>query len=289
MINLKHNRYKLLGTSLLFSTFSMLGCENPPEVQPDSFRTSIQQELKKEKTSVFYGPSTNFLGGTARTWVEMVNGKPAAIGIELSEAALEHLDPSHGTGEHSHEMAEYSLKLPGQAHATGIKTIMVGWNPEGHPPVGTYNLPHFDFHFYMQTEGQIKQIQGGPDEAAKKLLARGVLPEKYDLEVPGEPFSVPHMGVHWVDYTSAEFTGKGFSKTFIYGSDKDKITFLEPMITLDYLLNLVPNTADVTPVPALRKHEDPGYYPASYMLKHDTMNKTYTIALTELERHNRNK
>ena len=288
-MNLKNNRYKLLGTSLLFCSFSMFSCEQQADVQPDTLRTSIQQELKKEKTSVFYGPSTSFLGGTARTWVEMVNGKPIAIGIEISEGALEHLDPAHGMGEHSHEAVEYSLKLPGQAHATGIKTVMVGWNPEGHPPMGTYNLPHFDFHFYMQTEGQIKQIQDGSDKETLKLIARGVLPENYDLEVPGVPLSVEHMGVHWVDKTSDEFTGKGFSKTFIYGSDKDKITFLEPMITLDHLLNLMPNTADVTPVPALRKHEDPGYYPASYMLKHDTENNTYTIALTDLEWHNRNK
>ena len=173
MINLKNNSYKLLGTSLLFCSFSMFSCEKQSDVQPDVLKASVLQELKKEKTSVFYGPSTNFLGGTARTWVEMVNGKPVAIGIEISEGALEHLDPSHEMGEHSHEMAEYSLKLPGQAHATGIKTIMVGWNPEGHPPEGTYNLPHFDFHFYMQTEGQIKQIQDGSDKEALKLIEIG--------------------------------------------------------------------------------------------------------------------
>jgi hypothetical protein len=257
---------------------ALLGCESQEDVQPDSLRASAQQELKKTKTAIHYGPVTPLLGGTARSWVETVNGKPSAIGVELSEGVLQNLPE---------EMGEYPLKLPGQAHATGVKTVWVGWNPMGHEPEGVYTVPHFDFHFYTITEGQIKQIPGGVDEGAYELLEKEVFPPMYIFGP--EPIAVPHMGLHWVDVTAPEFSPAGFSKTFIYGSNKDRVTFLEPMITLDYLLGLAPGASVETPIPSLLKHEDPGYYPGSYTVMYSATGGTYSIALTDLEWHNRNK
>lgn len=182
-------------------------------------------------------------------------------------------------------MFDVALKLPGQAHATGYKTITIGWNPQGHDPDPIYTLPHFDFHFYMQTEGQIKHITAGVDEGAYALLDKGVFPPFYGFGPPGsEPFAAPHMGVHWVNFLSPEFNGGMFTKTFIYGSHKDRVTFLEPMVTLAYLESLNEGAVDEDVVHNLNIYEDPGYYPNTYTISHT--DGTYRIALTDLEWHN---
>ena len=262
MFKLKTQGTRLLRTALLCFTLAMYGCEVEDFIQPE-----------KTRRVVHYGPTTSMLGGTARTWVEVVNGKPAAIGVEMSEEVLQDLPD---------EMGMFFLQLPGQAHATGIKTVMVDWNPMGHEPEGVYNVPHFDFHFFKITEAQVKQIGPGIDEGAYKLVERGVFPSIYTFGP--EPFAVPNMGVHWVDVTSPEFSPAGFSKTFIYGSLGDRVHFFEPMITVDYFKSLAPNASVKTPIPSLLKYEEPGYYPESYTIKHNAMNGTYSVALTDLER-----
>ena len=260
MINLKNYSHRLLGTFLLLCLLVMSGCELEDFIQPE-----------KPRAVVHYGPATSLLGGTARTWVEMVNGKPVAIGVEMSEGVLQDLPD---------EMEMSFLKLPGQAHATGIKSVMVDWNPMGHDPAGVYTVPHFDFHFFKITEAQVRQIGAGIDEGAYKLVDRGVFPPIYTFGP--EPFAVPNMGVHWVDVTSPEFSPAGFGKTFIYGSLGERVHFFEPMITLAYLKGMEANESVKTPVPSLLKHEEPGYYPESYTIKHSAMKGTYSVALTDL-------
>lgn len=46
------------------------------------------------------------------------------------------------------------------------------------------------------------------------------------------------MGKHFIDVTSLEFNKQSFTQTFIYGSYNSKVTFYEPMITLDFLKNV---------------------------------------------------
>ena len=283
MEKFKTSSQGLLNSIMFLLAFLVFSCENNEEVQPKVLANDQLDGVKQSKTSLYYGPAAEVGDGTARVWVQTEQGKPVAIGIELSEEVLVNL-PEHGMP------MEFILKLPGQAHATGYKTITVGWNPMGHEPDHIYTLPHFDFHFYMQTEGQIMQIEGGIDPGAYILLEKGILPGFYGFGPPGAPpFAVPHMGLHWVNFTSPEFQPGGvFSKTFIYGSDHDKITFLEPMITLAFLQSLPEGTEDVSVVPALNIYEDPGYYPATYTISH-LENGSYSIALTGLEWHNRHR
>lgn len=272
--------HRLLQLPLLLVLFMLVGCENNSDVQPNL--SAELESAKHGKSSVHYGPASMVGNGTARVWVEVEHGKPVALGVELSADALENIM--------SQPMYDISLKLPDQAHSTGFKTITLGWNPEGHEPLGIYTLPHFDLHFYMLTEGQIKQIAGGVDMGALELLEKGVFPPFIGFGPPGaDPMAVPHMGVHWVDFTSAEFRPGGvFSKTFIYGSHKDRVTFSEPMFTLDYLLSLNLGEEEIIPVPSLLIHESPGYYANTYTIRHN-MNGTYSIALTDLEWHNRHR
>lgn len=272
---------RLLQAIFFLLAFTLFSCQNNDEVQPNVLSTDLEGEIKSS-TAIHYGPATAIGDGSVRVWVEMVGGKPVSLGIELTEAALSDIL--------NHHVFNYALKLPGQAHATGFKTITLGWNPEGHEPDHIYTLPHFDLHFYMLTEGQIRQIDGGFDPGAYAIIENGLLPSSFGFGPPGSaPMAVPRMGLHWVDFTSPEFSPGGvFTKTFIYGSHQDRITFLEPMFTLDYLLNLEVGDPDVTVVPSLLIHESPGYYPGTYTISRNA-NGTYTIALTDLDWHNRHR
>lgn len=253
---------------VLVSFFLFSGCDKTQDAAPGLSTT--HESGQKGAVKTYYGSETEIGSGTAQVWVQTAQGKPVTLAIELTEDALMDIMEQ--------DMFEIALPLPGPAHATGYKTVMIGWNPMGHEPEGIYTLPHFDFHFYMQTMGQIMQIEGGPDAGAWSLVGT-VFPEFYVFGP--EPFAVPHMGVHWSDVRSPEFSPAGFSRTFIYGSYQDRVTFLEPMITLDYLLSLAPGESETIPVPSLLSYQDPGYYPLSYTITHTTYG-TYIIALTDL-------
>ena len=73
------------------------------------------------------------------------------------------------------------------------------------------------------------------------------------------------MGVHWADPTSPELSGKGkFSETLIFGSFDGKMTFVEPMVTYDFLKSS-PNLSKNVPTPT--KFVKAGYFPMKYSIK----------------------
>ncbi|WP_347159495.1 hypothetical protein [Pontibacter chitinilyticus] len=232
---------------------------------------------KDTKTKVYYGPATALGHGTVSSWVKTgKDGKPLAIGFKVSADALAMLEdlPSQ----------MYFLSLPQQAGVMPYQTLELDWNQHGHEPEGVYTLPHFDFHFYMISKDDVMNIAGGPDPGANTLLEKGVLPTVYTFGP--EPIAVPQMGVHWADVTSPEYSPAGFSKTFIYGSHGDKVSFLEPMITRAYLMSLDENESVKTSIPQLLKFEKKGYYPGTYTVTYDAQQDAYLVSLTDLKWHN---
>lgn len=216
-----------------------------------------------EKGGVFNGPKMTMQHGSAWSWIKLdAAGNPSQLGLSIDDAAMKSLPSSSaGTGEgHEHE-AVVILPLDGVAKAaTPFDHIETDWNPNGHEPAGIYDKPHFDFHFYMVPEGEVAAATN-----AEKLNANppaDYLPQNY---VPGAP--VPQMGKHFVDVTSPEFAGQPFTQTFIYGSYDGKITFYEPMITLDFLKS---TTTYEKPIPQPSKFRKAGYYPTKMRVsKHD--------------------
>jgi hypothetical protein len=96
-----------------------------------------------------------------------------------------------------------------------------------------------------------------------KLPAAAYLPPTYIAPAPG----VPMMGKHWLEATSPELNGQQFTQTFLYGSYDSKVTFYEPMITLNFLKN---NSNYERDIPQPSKYEVAGYYPTKMrVLKHD--------------------
>jgi hypothetical protein len=101
---------------------------------------------------VFYGPTVPVGNGTARAWVRQNDeGDPVEVGIDLSEKALQNLPD---------ENASWVLLFPRTKGKNFYTHMLVDWNPHGHEPVGVYDLPHFDFHFYYVSNEERLGIPG---------------------------------------------------------------------------------------------------------------------------------
>ena len=235
-----------------------------------SFLESCQMEgeIIIPSSTTFYGDSIAIGNGYAKAWVsENSNGDPTAVGINISEKGLEELPDS---------LAQFVLPLPKNKGKDFYTHALLDWNPEGHEPPGIYNLPHFDFHFYIISNEERMSI--GPKDTVQFANAPDSMyvPSSY-MQIPG---GVPGMGAHWADLLSSEFKGEIFTKTFVWGSYDGKFTFWEPMVSLNYLLTH-PN--DVVPLRQPEAYQRDGWYATKYKVSYSTNPNKYTVALTNLQ------
>jgi hypothetical protein len=228
--------------------------------------------------TTYTGKVVRLGNGTAHTVVRTdASGKPVSIGVVLTEKALEGL-PAAAKGPHSD--VPFQLPMPVKGPKTVVDHVVVNWEPQGHPPEKVYDVPHFDFHFYLPGAAYQKKVHfkneaesGDPgQQPAAEMLATGyVVP-------PGT--AVPKMGVHAINPASPEFKGQPFTSTFIYGYHNKKLTFLEPMASLDFLKS---KPAFSAPVGRPSKYLKAGAYPSSYSIKYDNATRSYEVSLDGLQ------
>ena len=221
---------------------------------------------------IFKGPVKNFQQGKATTWVQLdKNGKPEKLAITIDAAAMNSLDPgSDAPGED--EMNSVSIPFPNKAGVTPFTHALIDWNPHGHEPAGIYDQPHFDFHFYMESEAEHLTIPLYQQDSSKFLNypAPEYLPANYFNAGGG----VPQMGCHWIDVTSPELHGQLFTQTFLYGSYNGNVTFYEPMITKAFI---DANSSFERQIPVPSKFKIAGYYPTKMTLS--TIQGAVTVTL----------
>jgi hypothetical protein len=228
---------------------------------------SESSPLKSQTTQTFNGPTVPVGNGIARAWIKQdKNGIPSAVGITLSEKALEKL-PDH--------IEQYVLEFPDHAGSYFYTHALVDWNPQGHEPPGIYDLPHFDVHFYIISNEDRLAIGPNDDAQFENIPAANYIPPQY-VKIPD---GVPQMGAHWIDVLSPEFNGGIFTKTFIWGSYDGEFIFWEPMFTMDYLLSQ-PN--DEVPLRLPDAYQRDGWYATKYKISYSTRPGEYNIALTGL-------
>lgn len=225
---------------------------------------------------IVYGPSQQLGNGIARTYYEMRDNLPVALGVALSETALQGLPAPDGA---PHGAGQLLVMPPG--NPTPFQFLELNWNPGGHEPPGIYDRPHFDFHFYrvpQSVRASIDPADSAFQRKAAKFPEAAFIPARY---VAPAPEAVPFMGVHWIDPTSPEFTGQGFSRTFIYGTWDGLLIFAEPMITKAFL-ETKPNVT--IPIPMAERYQTAGVYPSAYSIRWDEASRQYFVALTGLTR-----
>lgn len=228
------------------------------------------------RAGTYDGPAQAIVGGTGQAFVRLdASGLPTAIGVRLSEAALAGLPTQPPPGA---DGWEYVLTLPKEAERSGYNHIGIDWNPKGHIPPGVYDVPHFDFHFYLISPGQRNRITATGADLAKvrRAPAPGFMPEGYVLP---EGTEVPRMGAHAIDPAAPEFNKQPFTRTFVYGFYDGQVVFLEPMMTKAFL-ETKPNAIAQVRLP--KRFALPAYYPASYRVKYDAARREYVISLENL-------
>lgn len=171
--------------------------------------------------------------------------------------------------------------MPDQAKGTVIDHATFDWVPHGHPPMGVFDKPHFDTHFYFIPDAAVQAI--GPQDP--QFLAKAArnpegkyMPAAY-VTIPGpiEEQAVPGMGVHWVDGTKPPVPGQfQFTQTLISGAWDGSYIFTEPMFTRDWLLTNPNFTGDI-PQPAAYQHAT--RYPTTYSISFDNDAKEYVVSL----------
>jgi hypothetical protein len=211
-----------------------------------------------------YGKTVALFDGKAQSFVlKDAAGVPQTIGFSFSEDALTNL-PGTNT--------MVTIPAP-EDNGTLVDHMSVDFNVHGHEPVGVYDVPHFDLHFYMIPE--MEQMAIVPGSEMEVLPPAEYIPQDYIPFPSGDPM----MGKHWGDQTSKEFHGQPFDRTFIYGSYNGKFIFHEAMVTLDFFKS---KQSFTDPVKQQQKVQREGYYPQTYSVTYDAANKIYTVTLNEL-------
>ena len=217
---------------------------------------------------IFKGPVTQFHAGKTWTWGELdANGNPLRIAISIDDAAMNSLDEG-GLLRTTHGTENMTLVFnPRIVAATPFVHALLDWNPHGHEPAGIYDVPHFDFHFYMTSVADREAIPPYEVDSTGFLNfpAPGYMPTTMpNLYVP-TPGGVPAMGAHWIDISTPEINGGIFTQTFLYGSYNGKATFYEPMITKAFL---DANATFTRNIPTPNRFAKAGYYPTSMRVEH---------------------
>jgi hypothetical protein len=232
-----------------------------------------------ESQAVTYEGKARHIGrGTAHAFVRTdASGTPVSIGVAFSPGMLEGLpEPAKGGSPDF----PYLLSMPAKGPRTIVDHVVVDWESAGHPPPHVYDVPHFDFHFYLVSRAERMKVafksesaSGDPGQQPppERLPAGYVVP-------PGTAMS--RMGVHAIDPSAPEFHGKPFAATFIYGYYNKRLTFVEPMASLAYLKS---KPSFSTPVARPASYPASGAYPSAYSVRYDAARDLYEVVLEDLK------
>jgi hypothetical protein len=234
------------------------------------FATTVRANDENQKT--YYGKPHIFGDGVVETYITVdKNSIPIALGIEI---------PARSVASLPSRVEELIFEFPKEARNTPFRFMDMSWNPQGHEPAGTYTVPHFDFHFYLQSKEEKDSIDAGPckglDCADYARAMRAVPAHHLPRDYKNVGAVAPKMGNHLIDPASGEFNHQPFTRTFLYGSYDGKITFYEPMLSLSYLQSQ-PNEYLDLKLPAA--YAQTGYYPTRYSVRYDRERNVYRISL----------
>lgn len=239
-------------------------------------------------------------------------GRPKRVGVWFTADALSGLAGDDGeTGDHEEHQADagnafpvhaVDLPMPATLRETDAPIVFAGidWNPRGHPPFEVYTLPHFDFHFYFVDRATVDADvppggcdadgDGQPDAVVPcDVNEKGLKPLAPDQSPPGYVSTedvVPRMGNHWVLADAPELRGERFTHTLIWGSFDGELTFVEPMITREFLRGLRAGREHmvVTEIAMPEAFPEAGLYPTEYVIRRVRDPDSYVVYLRSFER-----
>lgn len=267
----------LLILGLIFGFIACSSEEDPAPFDPSvsDLKTSVLNQSNSERTNIFKGPMVQYGSGKARSWISInQEGFPVEIGIELTAEVLDDLSLLT-TG---HELTTVLPLHQKAKESTPFEHIGLNFQPDGHGPV--FWSEHFDLHFYTITNEERLAIPPYDPNDQSIVDGYNLFPDM--TKMPGDYFKFPFqggaypmMGKHWVPSDWA--TGYDpFTHVMILGSYAQKNNFIEPMITVEYLLSGEEFSGHYSQP---QTFEEPGNnYPTKYNIYHD--DKTGNIYIT---------
>jgi hypothetical protein len=216
------------------------------------------------------GGTQTVSGAQVTSWARAPAGdRVTEIGVVVPFEVIEN-PPETGNGPAG---AIAVVPFPaGAQRDTGIDHFEMHWQPQGHPPTA-FEVPHFDFHFYMITEDAVRAIKA---RDAEPLPQERMPPGYVDA---GEVAFVPEMGTHLLDPKDLE---KPFTVALIEGAHGGQIIFVEPMVTRAFLEEKRSFTVEV-PQPA--SFEKPTPFPKTARFDWIPDQNAYQVVLTDFEEH----
>lgn len=191
-----------------------------------------------------FGETGTLYEGAVTTWARLnADGAVTAVGATVEIATIRNAptaDPHTGEEDGHEHTAGNSLRVAMPATAqetTFFDHLQIDYNPAGHPPAA-YEAPHFDFHFY----GIDVATQMAIDCTDRTMPPDALVPADYQVLPPmpePEGGCVPEMGNHAIDTGAPELRQEDpapFTETMILGYYGGELTFVEPMITREFLL-----------------------------------------------------
>ena len=267
---------------ILGSFFLLFSCSQDEMNSGDLKNNASSSFIAKRnaaKLKVFKGPQVALGYGKVRSWISVdSNGHPNEIGIEITPEAFKNLSNDNSK---SVPPDGETIIIPLQLKATELTPfdhIGLNWNPHGHQPAGVFDVPHFDIHFFMiSAEEQLAIPAWSPETNAafNNYPPTGYMPANY-FTPPDSETAEPQMGKHWLPVNLRAYLP--FSKIMIYGSFNGKFIFVEPMITLDYLLSNIDFSANYSQP---EHFEKAGNYPTKYNIYHDAVSGNTYITLSD--------
>lgn len=257
----------LFSVALVTSLLLFVGCQGMSQTAPRG--TQADQEQEAEEAEVLMGETGELGGAELQTWVEInEDGTPMEIGYTFPASALDDLPE---------DLVQLSLDFP-SVEDLPFEHGLFDWAPRGHDPHTIYGVPHFDAHFYTVSRTVRENIDGGivTNHPDPEYLPDGYITGPPDAAV----YSMPQMGVHWVNREARELHGAPFDQTLIYGSHEDDVIFIEPMFTRAFLEGRPEFSADI-PLP--QAVEESGYYPTRYSIRYDSESDAYHVSLEEFQ------
>ena len=223
------------------------------------------------ETRTLVGPDIALGQGTAHTEAIVTSaGETHSLTVVLTENALQGLPmPPAGPGP------EFVIPMPTGLTRSVFNHATLNWQPNGHPPVGTFDKPHFDVHWYLLTIAERDAMTPADPQFATKATVR----PGAEYEAPsyvGDAFGIPRMGTHWTDQSAPEHHGGTFTHSFIYGYFDGKLAFIEPMMTVAFLQS---NASAEMAIPQPAKFQRSGSYPTKWAVRHDITRREYRVEL----------
>lgn len=223
----------LIGAGALASA-----CADAPAADPAADQTPA--------ASIAQGSCGDVHGARVCSWAKLEGERIVGFGLNIPLESIAEADPEAPFVWPPALAATIAMPEVVQ-ESLGVMDVTIFWEAHGHPP-GPYEIPHFDYHFYVIPGAEVAAIDCADDTKPDAPPTGYALP---DVDIPDVGhligLCVPEMGMHALLQSEME-SEEPFKGTMVIGYYGGKPIFFEPMIPQSRLMVLESFSLDMPAV-----------------------------------------